>query len=310
MRKRMKKLTSLVAVICTAALILSGCGGKSGKASESVVTPAAEAAADNASDPAEAGLENAADSTGDSAENAQDQEEAENVTVTPEASGSGDTKDSSGPSGTEDPNESQDASATPETGEEGGSPETDAPAQGDASGAPESGSGEGSSAAVEILEGEEGIAPDYYNALASFTAADLDGNPVTEDIFSGTRLTMVNVWGTFCGPCINEMPDLAKIAGAYDASEFQIIGIVSDAIGWDGEADADTVALARDIISETGADYLHLVPTGELLDLLYNLQYVPTTVFVNAEGRVISEEYVGSRSEEDWQAIIQGLLNP
>lgn len=45
----------------------------------------------------------------------------------------------------------------------------------------------------------------------SFTATDFKGNPVTSEIFAKNKLTMVNIWGTFCGPCIREMPDLARI---------------------------------------------------------------------------------------------------
>ena len=36
----------------------------------------------------------------------------------------------------------------------------------------------------------------------SFTATDFKGNPVTSEIFAKNKLTMVNIWGTFCGPCI------------------------------------------------------------------------------------------------------------
>ena len=46
------------------------------------------------------------------------------------------------------------------------------------------------------------------NVFGSFTAQTLDGTEVTQDIFKETDLTMVNIWGTFCGPCIREMPEL------------------------------------------------------------------------------------------------------
>ena len=45
----------------------------------------------------------------------------------------------------------------------------------------------------------------------AFTAADLEGNPVSEEIFKDYDLTMINIWATFCGPCISEMPDLGKL---------------------------------------------------------------------------------------------------
>ena len=45
-----------------------------------------------------------------------------------------------------------------------------------------------------------------------FTAQDLDGNTVDESIFADYEVTMVNLWGTFCGPCLQEMPDLGEIS--------------------------------------------------------------------------------------------------
>ena len=38
-----------------------------------------------------------------------------------------------------------------------------------------------------------------------FSAKDIDGKNVSEAIFADSKITMVNVWGTFCGPCIREM---------------------------------------------------------------------------------------------------------
>ena len=35
-------------------------------------------------------------------------------------------------------------------------------------------------------------------SFSHFTATDLDGNTVTEDIFKDYKLTMINIWGTFC----------------------------------------------------------------------------------------------------------------
>ena len=41
---------------------------------------------------------------------------------------------------------------------------------------------------------------------------DLDGETVTNDLFAEKDLTVLNVWGTFCGPCVAEMPELGDWA--------------------------------------------------------------------------------------------------
>ena len=74
-----------------------------------------------------------------------------------------------------------------------------------------------------------------------FATTDLDGNPVTaEEIFSENKVTMVNLWGTFCGPCINEMPDLEVLNGRLADKGCAMIGIVCDVID-----SADTARMAR-----------------------------------------------------------------
>ena len=46
----------------------------------------------------------------------------------------------------------------------------------------------------------------------SFRAVDLQGNEVTKEIFAQKKITVVNIWGTFCPPCIGEMPELGDWA--------------------------------------------------------------------------------------------------
>ena len=61
----------------------------------------------------------------------------------------------------------------------------------------------------------------------TFTAKDLDGNEVDQSVFANAKLTMMNIWATFCGPCINEMPELGELA-AEGGTDYQIIGVCAD----------------------------------------------------------------------------------
>ena len=58
----------------------------------------------------------------------------------------------------------------------------------------------------------------------SFESTDLDGNKITSDIYSNNKITMINIWGTFCGPCIREMPELAQLSEEYKSKGVEIIG--------------------------------------------------------------------------------------
>ena len=48
-----------------------------------------------------------------------------------------------------------------------------------------------------------------------FSATDIHGNTVTEASMGEKDLFFVHYWGTWCGPCIMEMPDIAKIVLDY-----------------------------------------------------------------------------------------------
>ena len=144
--------------------------------------------------------------------------------------------------------------------------------------------------------------------FGSFAAMDLEGNAVNEEIFAGHKLTMVNIWATFCGPCIHEMPDLAKFSTAY-GDGFQIIGIPVDITDRNGAVIPDQKATALEIIAYTGANYRHLIPSDSLNEAyLFGVQAVPETVFVDSEGRQVGQSYLGARSEAEWRVIIESLL--
>lgn len=149
-------------------------------------------------------------------------------------------------------------------------------------------------------EASEAAAPSL-----SFEAQDMDGNTVTSDVFSQSRLTMVNVWATYCSPCLNEMPDLGELAQEYDPADFQLIGIISDVLE---DADAETIDYASKLISQTGAAYPHLLLNKSLYyAMLTDVMAVPTTFFFDQNGELLATE-VGSNSKAAWKEQIDELL--
>lgn len=138
-----------------------------------------------------------------------------------------------------------------------------------------------------------------------FEGQDMEGNEVSSDIFSETKLTMVNVWATYCSPCLNEMPDLGELAGEYEESDFRLIGIISD-VPEGGEQ--EMIDLAEELIDQTGADYPHLLLNESLYtSLLQDVTAVPTTFFFNDKGMLL-DTLVGSRDKDAWKEVIDGLL--
>lgn len=180
---------------------------------------------------------------------------------------------------------------------------------GEVNDAAESGTGEAadSSKKSEAGEGADGTAENGAEepqedaaVFGDFQTLTLTGEEASQEIFADADLTMVNIWGTFCGPCLREMPDLGDLSREYADSGFQIVGIITDVTETEDET-------AMEILEETGADYTHLLISRELYDnYLWQVQVVPTTIFVDSQGKQVGI-YTGSRSKEDWTEIIEEM---
>lgn len=170
----------------------------------------------------------------------------------------------------------------------------------------EASAGAGDSAGAGASSGSE---TQEVKDFTSFTADTLSGESVTQDIFADYDLTMVNIWGTFCGPCINEMPELGEIQAEYQDKSFQIVGIVIDVFNRDGSVSEEQLDLAREIVDTTGASYTHLIPSMELIVAkLQDVTAIPETIFVDKEGNFVGKSYLGARSKEQWIEIIDSML--
>lgn len=145
--------------------------------------------------------------------------------------------------------------------------------------------------------------------FGTFSATDLNGNPVDESVFAENKLTMVNIWATFCGPCINEMPHLGEIANEYADKGVGIVGIVIDVSDTTGAKNDKLLKEAIEIVEQTKADYLHIVPSPEMFDAKLNAVYsVPETIFIDSQGKQVGSPFLGARSKTEWLYIIDGIL--
>ena len=129
--------------------------------------------------------------------------------------------------------------------------------------------------------------------FGTFKSETLEGEAVSDEIFSKADLTMVNIWGTFCGPCIREMPDLGELSREYADKGVQIVGLVSDV----GKAKDEK---AEEIVSTTKADYTHIIASQDLMTgILGSVNVVPTTIFVDKEGNQVGDVYSGARDKDE-----------
>ena len=162
-------------------------------------------------------------------------------------------------------------------------------------------------ASQEPSQTAEAVSPE--DILMNYTVKDLELNDVAlADYVKGNKLTMINFWGTFCGPCISEMPELGEVERNYKDKGFEIVGLTTDVADLQGNYDESVIDDARSIIEDTGITYPVLVAPAQLM-VDIGLQYVPTSYFLDSEGNVLGSAEIGSRTGEEWEEVINGYLS-
>lgn len=106
--------------------------------------------------------------------------------------------------------------------------------------------------------------------LEHFSAQTLDGGTFTEKDLAAKDLTVINFWTTQCGPCIAEMPHLAKFAKKLPEN----VQVVTVCLFGENEVDA-----ARKILDEAGFEGTTLLSgDGDYKALCDAVQATPTTL--------------------------------
>lgn len=114
---------------------------------------------------------------------------------------------------------------------------------------------------------------------------DLSGSPARIDYKAG-RLTLVNFWATWCLPCREEMPVIAKLVDEYGKRGLRAVGVAVQS----GDAAGIRSFLSEN--GELGVNYTVLIGGDEAVAGFGDLEAVPTTFLIGPAGKVLAT-YVG-----------------
>ena len=145
--------------------------------------------------------------------------------------------------------------------------------------------------------------------VGKFETKGIDGKDYTEKVFSDYDLTLVNIFTTWCSPCVNEIPELEKLYKEMKEKGVGVVGVVLDTVGDDGKQDDATVKKAGVLQEKTKASYPFLIPDSTMMNgRLNGISAFPETFFVDKEGNIVGETYSGSHTLDEWKEIVEKEL--
>ena len=130
----------------------------------------------------------------------------------------------------------------------------------------------------------------------------VDGTMMNSTNFAG-KLTLVNFWATWCGPCIDEIPDLIELHNEYERFGFSVIGISID----NGSSGQPPTGLVGNFAANYGMNYPIVMtrPTWSgVEDQFGDISAIPTTFLVNQNNEIV-QTVVGSRNNAFFEAMIR-----
>lgn len=120
------------------------------------------------------------------------------------------------------------------------------------------------------------VVPPSSEVAAPFAIPTLRGDTVRLADFAG-KVVVVNLWATWCGPCLNELPDLGRLHRDFEAEGLAVVGVA--------HAMSDTT-LFDDYAERLDVDFPLLFSTDRLPPTYGPRIVWPTTLLIDRAGHV------------------------
>lgn len=127
--------------------------------------------------------------------------------------------------------------------------------------------------------------------------ATLQGDSASLEDYRG-RVVVLNLWGTWCPPCREEIPDLVKLQERIEPRGGTVVGLA---------VDSGSPAEIRDFAERFGMNYPVWHARTQTVVEHYRAMGFPTTLLIDRQG-IIRERYIGPQTAEDLLADLEPYL--
>ena len=129
-----------------------------------------------------------------------------------------------------------------------------------------------------------------------FELQDLDGNPVRLHSLAG-KPVVLNFWASWCPPCRAEMPDMEALKA-----------MLGDRVQFVGVNVGESAKEVRHFALENGLSWMFLTDSDGRVSDLYRVRSIPTSLFIDASGRIVAR-VVGKLGLEEMVALTKQAID-
>ena len=147
--------------------------------------------------------------------------------------------------------------------------------------------------------GSIGTGVEVGQVAPDFKVKNLKGGLTTLSQYRG-KVVMVNLWATWCGPCLAEMPSMEVMYQRYPRGDFEILAVSIDTIG---------EPPVRAFVEELNLSFPILMDNQFTLNDYYQVRVVPTSILIDRKG-VVFQRVLGAKdwANPDTRILLEKLI--
>lgn len=150
------------------------------------------------------------------------------------------------------------------------------------------------------------IDTDELKKYITFDTHTLEGEAINSTVFGDYDLTMVNFWGTYAIDKSNEQAVLEEVYQYCLGLKDKKVNVINAIVDTPSE---ENEKIVKELKTEAGGTFTTIVMDEVLANwAVENLEGVPTTIFVNSEGKIISDQIKGAKSAQTYIDDIEYYL--
>ncbi|GAA4301587.1 TlpA disulfide reductase family protein [Nibribacter koreensis] len=131
-------------------------------------------------------------------------------------------------------------------------------------------------------------------AGAGFQMTDLEGKVVAFESLKG-KVVFLNIWATWCPPCIAEMPNIQRLYEKVGSDKIAFVMLSVDQKGMDK---------VKKFISKKGFTFPVYMPASQMPEE-FSSPAIPTTYIISPEGKIVAQQ--NGMAEYDTPEVIEFL---